>query len=106
MRNHYIKAWRIFRGLTQKQLVERMEIEPGVSLISHNSLSRIERGEQPYSQPILEAAAKALDVTPAALLEVNPNAEGEVIDLMPLLSGTDPEKRKTIIAMVRAAVGA
>lgn len=59
-----------------------MEESPGEELISHASIGRIENGHQPYSEPILEALAKALNVSKSALLEMHPEKEGEVIDLL------------------------
>ncbi|MEL6323785.1 MAG: helix-turn-helix transcriptional regulator [Pseudomonadota bacterium] len=103
MAKHYIREWRKFRGLTQKQLTERMEHAPGEELISQMSVSRIERGTQPYSQPILEALAIALDVTPAMLLEVDPCAEGQILDF---LRRIDDAKRPTVMAMIEAALRA
>lgn len=79
----YIKEWRQKRKLSLRRLAARMEVEPGgAEIISHASINRIEKGEQPYSQEVLEALAVALTTTPASLLEVNPFKEGEVIDLV------------------------
>lgn len=104
MVNHHIRAWRKHRGLTIDRLAEMMEREPGVQLITSVSLGRIERGLQPYSQANLEAIAEALDVTPAMLLEQDPNQTGEVTDLARLVSKADDTTRSTILAMVRAAI--
>jgi transcriptional regulator with XRE-family HTH domain len=41
--------------------------------ISDASVSRIETGAQPYSQPILEGIAGALDTDPASLLSRDPS---------------------------------
>ncbi len=80
---HYLREWREFRGLSLRQLESRIETEPGGDpLVSYVSLGRIERQIQPYSQPILEAVALALGTTPAALLEVDPNKSGDVVDLL------------------------
>lgn len=77
----YIRAWRKHRGFTLDQMVGRMA-ELGVETTGA-SLSRIERGSQPYSQDILEAIAEALNVSPADLIENNPALpEAEVIDLL------------------------
>lgn len=79
----YFREWRVKRGLSLRQVVARMETEPGGRpIISHASLGRIETGQQPYSQPILEALAQALGVSRGALLEMHPDREGEVIDLV------------------------
>lgn len=80
---HFMREWREFRGLSLRQLESRLESEPGGEpLVSYVSLGRIERHIQPYSQPILEAVAFALQTTPASILEVNPFKEGTVIDLL------------------------
>ena len=80
-----------------------MEKEPGGELIvSHASISRIEKGEQPYSQEILEALAVALQVSKAALLEINPEKEGEVVDLVRLL---DETKRAQAVDCLRFLAG-
>lgn len=95
----YIRAWREKRGLSLRQLAGRLETTPGGEpLISFASLGRIEKGKQPYSQPILEALAHALNVSPSMLLEVDPNAEGQVIDLLRKL---EPSKRTQALEYLR-----
>lgn len=69
----YIRAWREHRGLSQDELVDRCSER--VDTMSKSSLSRIENGQQPYSQPILEALAWALNCSEADLLERDPKAE-------------------------------
>ena len=88
-RRTFIRAWRGYRGYTLTQLENLMEKAPGEPLITGVSIGRIERGEQPYSQPILEALAAALRCTTWELLEVDPTKEGEVIDLMRIIRGMD-----------------
>jgi transcriptional regulator with XRE-family HTH domain len=83
----YFREWRQKKGFSLRETVRRMEVEPGgKSLISYASLGRIEQRKQPYNQPILEALSQALGVPKAALLEMNPNKEGEVIDLVRVLN--------------------
>ena len=92
---HYIREWREYRHLSLRRLVNRLEGSPGGEpLISHASLGRIEQGKQPYSQPILEALAAALNCTVSDLLEVNPLKEGDVVDLMHELKKLDAGKQK------------
>jgi len=70
-RKTYIREWRQTRGLSLEVLAER--VGERIGSMTHASLSRIERGLQPYSQPILEAIADELtggDV--ASLLMRNP----------------------------------
>lgn len=61
----FIRHWREYRGLSLERLADRLSTTKA-------SLSRIERGLQPYSQPLLEALAEALICTPADLLMRNP----------------------------------
>jgi transcriptional regulator with XRE-family HTH domain len=66
----YIREWREYKGLTLERLAER--VGERIGGFTHASLSRIERGLQPYSQPVLEAIANALGTDPASLLMRNP----------------------------------
>lgn len=60
-----IRAWRKHRGLTLEQLAERIGM-------THATLSRIERGKQPYNQVLLESLAEALQTDVASLLIRDP----------------------------------
>lgn len=76
LRRTYIRQWRIYRGLSLEVLAERVGEQIGG--FTHASLSRIERGLQPYSQPVLEAIAEALNTDPASLLMRNPDDEDAI----------------------------
>ena len=80
-----------------RKLASRMEVTPGEELISFASIGRIERGRQPYSQPILEALGEALNVKPYMLIEMNPDADGEVVDLLRRLKDEDKAKAIQIL---------
>lgn len=67
----FIREWRDFRNLSQEALGERMGTSGG-------SISRIETGEQPYTQDTLEALAEALNTDPASLLMRDPT-DGDAI---------------------------
>ena len=91
-RENYIKQWRKMRGLSQKQVVDRLrelagEDHPNAELkipTTEASLSRIETGQQNFSIATLEALAQVLEVDEAGwLLDRNPLVEGQVIDLSP-----------------------
>lgn len=84
----YIREWREYRGLSLRRLADRIELGGPDETISHASLGRIEKGQQPYSQPILEALAEALNVDAADLISKDPTKEGEVIDLMRLIDSS------------------
>lgn len=64
-RRTFLKEWRKFRGLTQEQLAERLEL-------TQATVARIERGDISYTQPVLEAMADALRCEPADLIMRDP----------------------------------
>jgi transcriptional regulator with XRE-family HTH domain len=70
-RRTFIRHWREHRGLTLEQLAERVGT-------THASLSRIERGKQPYTQPLLEAVAEALQTDVASLLMRDPTGPEDI----------------------------
>ena len=89
-----IREWREHRGLTQERLAARIGI-------SAPSLSRIERGDQPYSQPILEALADALGCEPAALImRAPPNSQQ--YELWTVIQGMNEEDRARAAAVLKA----
>ncbi len=102
MTKHYIRSWRKTRGLTQKQLAERMEREPGEQLMSYVTVSNIERGDQSPTLEQLIAFAEALEVSVTDLIENDPNKNGDVVDLLRLIN---EENRATVVAMIKAAIG-
>lgn len=91
-RRHFIREWRKHRGLTLERLAERLET-------SAASLSRIEKGEQPYTQDYLEALAEALSTDPASLIMRDPTQpEG----IWSLWEHAKPGEKRQIEAVVRA----
>ncbi|MGH6875936.1 MAG: helix-turn-helix domain-containing protein [Rhizomicrobium sp.] len=60
-RRHFIREWRVFRGLTQEYLAEQIGATKA-------SISRIENFKQSYTQEILEACAEVLGTHPGVLL--------------------------------------
>jgi transcriptional regulator with XRE-family HTH domain len=73
---HFIRAWRkSIPGLTLERLAERVGT-------THATLSRIERGKVPYSQPLLEALAEAMGTTPASLIMRDPSRPGSIWDVV------------------------
>lgn len=99
---HFIRAWREYRGLSLRRLADLLEMAPGVPLMSHANIGRIETGQQPYTQDFLEATARALGVTTADLLTVDPTKEGEVVDLMRAIA---ERKDEQTLAVLRALAG-
>jgi transcriptional regulator with XRE-family HTH domain len=98
LRRTFLKEWRIYRRLTQEQASERLNLD-------RSNLSRIERGESPYNQGLLEAAAEAYDCEPWDILNVDPLKEGEVVDLTSMLKTATPEQRAEILGYARGRIG-
>lgn len=61
----FLREWRKFRKLSQEQAAEQLDID-------RTTLSRIERGEVPYNQDLLEKAALAYGCDPEDLISINP----------------------------------
>lgn len=62
---HFLREWRQSMKMTQKEFAEYV----GLSMSNYNYL---EAGKIGYTQKSLETIARALEVTPAELLSVNP----------------------------------
>jgi transcriptional regulator with XRE-family HTH domain len=86
----FIRQWRQHRGLTLRQLAERLET-------SAASISRLEVGEQPYSQEVLEAIADALNCEPQDLISRKPGTE----TMWSLWEQAKPDDRETITELAR-----
>jgi len=67
-RRHFIREWREFRSLTQRQLADLVGKILDRDDIHGGSISRIENRETGYTQDSLEAIADALGVHPGVLL--------------------------------------
>lgn len=98
----FIREWREFRGLSQDRLVER--VREYLQTFSKSTLSRIERREGPYSQPILEALAYSLQCDPADLLMRKPDAAiWSIIDSLEKISPADRETVTRFVQGLRRA---
>jgi transcriptional regulator with XRE-family HTH domain len=63
----FLKEWRDYRGLTQEQAAERLNV-------SRTLLSKIENAKSPYSQGFMEAAAEAYRCEVADLIMRDPQS--------------------------------
>jgi transcriptional regulator with XRE-family HTH domain len=72
---NYLKAWRLFRGLTQEQLAALVDTNA-------NMIGYLESGERGLSAKWLRRLAPALDTTPGMLLDHDPRAlDADIIDI-------------------------
>jgi transcriptional regulator with XRE-family HTH domain len=110
---HFLRAWREYRSLTLEQVAERVELlgaerpirDPGgltyPKHITHASLSRIERGIQPYNQALLELLAEIYMTEPASLIIRNPTDPEGIWSLWEQLK---PGQREAALAMLQGLV--
>ena len=108
---NYIREWResplnsASLKLTLEELVERLREAQGLE-ITHASLSRIERGLQPYSTPILEAVANELTGgNTASLLMRNPALATDLEGLMwSVWDHAKPGEKRTIVDIAKTII--
>lgn len=102
LRPTFIKHWRIHRGLTQAQLADKVSMHQE---LSHVSISRIEKGQQPYTQHTIELIAEALETDVVSLLSRDPD-QAPVDDdaINPLWQKADAAQRAQIFALSEAIV--
>ncbi len=93
----FIREWRHHRGLSQDRLVER--VREHVETFSKSTLSRLELGQQPYTQSTLEALAWALGCQPQDLLMRRPDSEAWSI--MDTIEALPPEQQRQIVEIAK-----
>lgn len=92
----YIRAWRNKLGYSLDDMVGRLAAL-GVETTGA-SLSRIERGIQPYNQDMLEAIAAALNVEAWQLIRDNPDLPpAKIYDLVPRLTNDEAEQADKVL---------
>src|SRR5579859_1628556 len=89
----FIKEWRIYRGLTQEQLAERLET-------SKTTISELESGNRGYTQDGLEAIAEALGTDPASLLMRRPGQD----EIWSVWEQAKPGQKTQIIEVVKTII--
>jgi transcriptional regulator with XRE-family HTH domain len=90
---HYLKEWRLHRGLSQEQLAAALKTSKG-------EVSRYERGERTLSLLIQFRLMRALRITPGQFFSP-PGARSADA----LLAGLSPEERDRYIAALEALIG-
>ena len=96
----FIRQWREMRNMTLETLAERVGAKIGG--MTHASLSRIERGLQPYSQPILEAIADELTGGDVASLLIRDPSDPRGI--WSIWDQAKPGERKMIVDIAETIV--
>lgn len=93
-RRTFLREWREYRRRTLEEAAEAADI-------THASLSRIERGLQPYSQAILEALAEYYATDVPSLLIRNPaDPEG----IWSIWENAKPGERRQIVELAKTLI--
>lgn len=92
---HYIREWRKHRDLTLEQLAERIGM-------THQNLSKIERGKVAYTQPLLEKLAEEFRCEPADLIVRDPSDPGGLWSIYDQLT---PVQREQGVSLLRVIAG-
>lgn len=89
-----LRAWREYRGLTQETLAERAEV-------STATISRLENGNQIYTQPLLERLAEALGCEASDIIVRMPPGSTDY-DLWEVIHGMTDEERRRAVNVLKA----
>jgi len=93
--DHFIREWRMFRGLTQAELADAIRVD-------RTHLNKIERGKRLYAPQVLAAMASTLDCAPGDLIRRRPDDLSEIEILYQSLNDAD---RARAIAVLKAIFG-
>lgn len=100
---HYIREWRKSKPrLSLRALADRLINPDGSTIISYASLSRIERGEQEYTQPILEGIAEAIGTDPGSLIMRNPEQEKPLWSIWDQIPPSERQQALKVLASFAA----
>lgn len=91
-RRYFFRAWRKYRGKTQKQLAD-------VTGLTEATISQLEGGKQGFTDTTLELMAHALMCSPGDLLMRNPLDDSAPWTIWETLK---PAERKQAVAILEA----
>jgi len=92
----FLRQWREYRGLSQERLAGRIGISKG-------QLSKIEKGNRQYTQDFLEAAAEALECSPADILMRDPTDPDGIWSIWDY---AEPGEKRQIVNVAKALIDA
>jgi repressor LexA len=95
-----IRARRLALGLSQQELADR------VGYRSKSSINKIELGERGLRPDQLDAFARALSTTPAALMGYDEPVSPPEAELLQLARRLTPENRRALLAQLEALLQA
>lgn len=95
----FFRQWRDFRGLSQEEVADRCEID-------RSTVSRVERGENPYDQDFLERFALAVGCDPQDLISIDPLKSDAPRLIYSHVRKATHEKQQEILRIVEALLKA
>ena len=101
VRHHFLREWRKHRNMSLRELARLLPSDGDEPLVSYVSIGRIERGEQPYSQRILEALSQALDVPVTDLLSIDPTDPSATGELLEQIRNLDEDRKQTLLRIAK-----
>lgn len=93
---NFVKAWRKFRDLSQSELAEKMGI-------SREYVSLVENGKRRYDEIFLDAAAQALNCSPADLISREPGTLGGILYLWDQIDEAQREQALKVLEAFKKA---
>ncbi len=96
---NHLRAWRLFRGLTQEALAEKIGTTKAV-------IGHIETGERGLSDKWLMKLAPALGTSPGHLLEHDPDdLPTDILDIWSQIPEAERERALTVLKAFRTGTG-
>lgn len=89
---NYLKEWRLYRGMSQDELAEKIGTTKAV-------ISLLENEKRPLSSKWLRKLAEALDTQPGYILDHDPNSiNSDIFEIWSRLGTTDREQAARILS--------
>jgi len=95
----FLRQWRKYRDLTLQRAADRLDID-------YTTLGRIERGEVPYNQDLLERVAFAYACEVSDLLDIDPLKPDPPKLVYSRLRHAPPEIQRQALAIIEALLKA
>ena len=96
---NHLRAWRLFRGLTQEALAEKIGTTKAV-------IGHIETGERGLSDKWLMKLAPVLGTSPGHLLEHDPDdLPTDILDIWSQIPEAERERALTVLKAFRTGTG-
>lgn len=91
----FLREWRLFRDLSLEAVADMIEVD-------HSTLQRLEVGNSPYKQDMMEALAVVYMCSTTDLISVDPTKADSIAPVVAELRKADPRVQKQAIAVLEA----